>query len=90
MKYRWRSLVLRLLFGVGHRFSAGGREFCQHLARGIFAVADAGHQVVGTAESVVAGGSLQVGIFDFFQRDAYLRASFSISFLPISMARSRW
>ena len=59
-----------LLFGVGHRLGAGGSELRQHLAGGILAVADAGHQVVGTAQSVVAGGSLQVGFFDVLERDA--------------------
>src|SRR5208337_3934669 len=59
-----------LLFGVGHRFSARGGEFRQDLAGGVLAVADAGHQVVGTAESVFAGRSLQVGFLNFLQRDA--------------------
>src|SRR6266478_5639662 len=38
-----------LFFSVGHRFGASGREFRQHLARRVFAVAYAGHQVVGAA-----------------------------------------
>src|SRR6202162_448869 len=38
-----------LLFSVGHRFSASGCEFRQHLSGRVFAVADAGHQVVGAA-----------------------------------------
>src|ERR1700676_1526947 len=38
-----------LLFSVGHRFSARGCEFRQHLAGRVLAVADAGHQVVGAA-----------------------------------------
>src|ERR1700693_3102833 len=59
-----------LLFSFGHRFSAGGREFRQHLAGRVLAVADAGHQVVGASESVFAGRSLQVRFFNFFQRDA--------------------
>ena len=47
-----------------------GRKLRQHLAGGILAVANAGHQVVGTAQSVVAGDSLQVGVLDVLQRDA--------------------
>src|SRR5258708_6627350 len=37
-------------WGWGFR---GRREFAKNLARGIFAVADAGHQVVGLAKAVV-------------------------------------
>ncbi len=59
-----------LLFEFGQGLSAGRGEFRQHLAGRVLAVADARHQVVGTAESVVAGRSLQVGFFDFLERDA--------------------
>src|SRR4030081_2084030 len=60
----------RLLFSVGHRFSAGGREFRQHLAGRVLAISDAGHKIVGAAKSVFAGRSLQIGFLDFLQRDA--------------------
>src|ERR1019366_5331839 len=65
-----------LFLGFRHGLGAGGREFCQPLAGRVFAVADAGHQVVGTAESVFAGRSLQVGFLDFLQRDAVLARLF--------------
>jgi hypothetical protein len=48
----------------------GWREFRQHLARRILAVANASHQVVGTSESVLAGRALQVLVFDFLERNA--------------------
>src|ERR1700693_2554377 len=68
--YAGKAVGCGVLFSVGHRFSARGREFRQHLAGRVLAVADAGHQVVGASESVFAGRSLQVRFFNFFQRDA--------------------
>src|SRR5258708_9785763 len=55
----------------GHgRRGAGGQEPCKNLPRGIFSVADAGHQVIDLAQSVASGNFQQVVVFDFFERDA--------------------
>src|SRR5580693_1081600 len=70
------TLACGLLFAIGHRFSAGRRELREHLAGGVLAVADAGHQIVGTAESVFAGGPLPVGFLDVFQRDSVFASFF--------------
>src|ERR1700690_1990568 len=65
-----KALGCGLRLVVRHGLSAGRREFRQHLPRGVLAIADAGHQVVGTAESVFAGRPLQIRFLDFLERDA--------------------
>ena len=69
-------MTLRLDREVLDRFRAGGGEFRQHLAGRIFAIADARHQIVGTAESVFAGGPLPIGFFNVFQRDSVFASFF--------------
>src|SRR5580698_3790723 len=58
------------------------REFRQHLAGGVFAVADPSHQVVGPANAVVAGDALPVGVFDVFERDAIFARLFFDQLAP--------
>ena len=61
----------------GHRRRRARRQQTrQHLPRGIFSVADAGHQVIDFAESIAGGDFQQLVVFDFFQRDAVLARFF--------------
>src|ERR1019366_5231845 len=65
--YAGETVGSSLLFGVGHGLGAGGSKLREHLSGGVLAIADAGHQVVRTAQTIIAGDALQVGIFDVFE-----------------------
>src|SRR6202158_5317939 len=80
-----RTTLVKPWRGLGPLLSTSGwgrgGEFRHPLAGRVLALSDAGHQVVGTAESVFAGRSLQVGFLDFLQRDTVFVRFFFDQFL---------
>src|ERR1700722_4368154 len=65
---RTQSLGLDI---AGHRRRGAGRQQTrQHLPRGVFSVADAGHQVIDFSQAITGRNLLQLLVFDFFERDA--------------------
>ena len=59
-----------LVFGRCSWGFCRGREFTEHLARGIFSISDPGHQIVLLAESVIGGDALELFFFNVLERNA--------------------